>query len=355
MKILWKYYLREFFKIFGIVAFGLAMIFSILDLLDKIDELERGRVTVMNLGSYVFLNIPKYLYYLFPMMLLICGLFIISQASRYKELIAFKATGGKLRRLFFPFLILGIVFSLLGFIIGEVIVPDFAERTLELKKEILKSGEKVAFQKGALWMRGTDGSLVRIGGYIPQSSIIQNISIFKTGEDRVKQRIEAENAFWNEAGPWKLRNVTIYDMEKGEIQYISELLFPSLESPDFFGKVTRKPEEMGIGELYNYTQRLQSAGFSDRKLLVDLNSKISYPIANFFMLVLGVSLSVIGRAGGGLFATGLGIAISFIYWFGYTLMLSMGYAGIVPPAVAPWAVPLLFGIVSFSLFRQIPE
>jgi lipopolysaccharide export system permease protein len=359
MKILWKYYLREFFKIFGIVAFGLAMIFSILDLLDKIDELERGRLTVMNLGSYVFLNIPKYLYYLFPMMLLICGLFIISQASRYRELIAFKATGGKLRRLFLPFLILGIGFSLFGFIIGEVIVPDFAERTLELKKEILKSGERVAFQKGALWMRGTDGSLVRIGGYIPQGKIIQNISIFTTGEDRVKQRIEAENAFWTEqkesGGSWKLRNVVIYDMEKGAIQYSPELLFPFLESPDFFGKVTRKPEEMGIGELYNYTRRLQSAGFSDRKLLVDLNSKISYPIANFFMLVLGVSLSVIGRAGGGLFAAGLGIAISFIYWFGYTLMLSMGYAGIVPPAFAPWAMPLLFGIVSFSLFRQIPE
>jgi len=309
----------------------------------------------MNLGSYVFLNIPKYLYYLFPMMLLICGLFIISQASRYRELIACKATGGKLRRLFLPFLILGIVFSLLGFIIGEVVVPDFAERTLELKKEIMKSGERVAFQKGALWMRGTNGSLVRIGGYIPQGKIIQNISIFTTGEDRVKQRIEAGDAFWNEAGSWKLRNVAIYDMETGEIQYSPELQFPSLESPDFFGKVTRKPEEMGIGELYDYTQRLQAAGFSDRKLLVDLNSKISYPIANFFMLVLGVSLSVIGRAGGGLFAAGLGIAISFIYWFGYTLMLSMGYAGIIPPAVAPWSMPVIFGIVSFFLFRQIPE
>lgn len=355
MKILWKYYLREFFKIFGIVAFGLAMIFSILDLLDKIDELERGRLTVMNLGSYVFLNIPKYLYYLFPMMLLICGLFIVSQASRNKELIAFKATGGKLRRLFLPFLILGIGFSILGFIIGEVIVPDFAGRTLELKKEILKSGERLAFQKGALWMRGTDSSLIRIGGYIPRGRIIQDISIFVIGEDRVARRIEAETAVWNEDGAWKLGNVVIYDMETGQIRHSPELRFPSLESPDFFGKVTRKPDEMGIGELYDYTRRLQSAGFSDTKLLVDLNSKLSYPIANFFMIVLGISLSVIGRAGGGLFAAGFGIAISFVYWFGYTLMLSMGYAGIVPPAVAPWAVPLLFGIISFSLFRQIPE
>jgi lipopolysaccharide export system permease protein len=359
MKVLWKYYLREFFKIFGIVACGLAFIFSIFDLLDKIDELERGRLTLMNIASYVFLNIPKYLYYLFPMMLLICGLFLFSQASRYKELVAFKATGGKLRRLFAPFLILGVLFSLLGFVIGEIIVPDFAGRTVELKKAILRTGEKLAFQKGALWVRGTDGSLIRIGVYIPKSRVIQDITIFILGEDRVIQRTDAESALWTEQkgtdGSWNLKNPVIYNMETGAMQRSPELKVPFLESPEFFGKVTRKPEEMGIGELHDYIKRLQAAGFSDRKLLVDLHSKLSYPIANFIMLLLGVSLSVIGRTGGGLFATGLGIAISFLYWLGYTLMLSMGYAGIIPATVAPWSVPVIFGMISLYLFSQIPE
>ncbi|MFZ5906904.1 MAG: LptF/LptG family permease [Nitrospirota bacterium] len=359
MKILWRYYVREFLKIFGIVAVGLAMIFSILDLLDKIDELERGRVTAISLGSYVFLNIPKYLYYLFPMMLLICGLFMAGQASRCRELIAFKAAGGRLRRLFIPFIFLGVVYSFLGFLIGEIVIPDFGEKTLELKKEILKSGDRLAFQKDAVWMRGTDGSLIRIGRYIPRSRIIQDISIFLTGDDSVRMRIEAGSAIWNEqqgvSGAWELRDVVMYDMEAGKIQRSPAVAFPSLESPDFFRKVTRKPEEMGIRELYDYTQRLHAAGFSNRKLLVDLNSKVSYPVANFFMLLLGVSLAVTRRAGGGLFAAGLGIAISVIYWFGYALMLSMGYAGILPPAIAAWSVPLLFAIVSFLLFRQINE
>jgi lipopolysaccharide export LptBFGC system permease protein LptF len=73
------------------------------------------------------------------------------------------------------------------------------------------------------------------------------------------------------------------------------------------------------------------------------------------MLTLGVALSVMGRIGGGIFAAGLGILISFIYWLLYTLMLSMGYTRVLPPVVATWIVPVLFGIVAIFLFRRIPE
>ena len=73
------------------------------------------------------------------------------------------------------------------------------------------------------------------------------------------------------------------------------------------------------------------------------------------MLLLGLSLSLIGRAGGGLFAAGLGISISFVYWLAYTFMLSMGYARVVPAAVATWMIPLIFGAVAIYLFSRIPE
>jgi lipopolysaccharide export system permease protein len=128
-----------------------------------------------------------------------------------------------------------------------------------------------------------------------------------------------------------------------------------LESPDLFSQGIKKVDEMDIRELYRYTNRLKAAGFRDTKLIVDLNSKISYPLANFFMLTLGVALSVMGRIGGGIFAAGLGILISFIYWLLYTLMLSMGYTRVLPPVVATWIVPVLFGIVAIFLFRRIPE
>jgi lipopolysaccharide export LptBFGC system permease protein LptF len=36
-------------------------------------------------------------------------------------------------------------------------------------------------------------------------------------------------------------------------------------------------------------------------------------------------------------------------------MLSMGYAGIVPPFIAAWLMPIIFGTVAVHLFRKIPE
>jgi lipopolysaccharide export LptBFGC system permease protein LptF len=36
-------------------------------------------------------------------------------------------------------------------------------------------------------------------------------------------------------------------------------------------------------------------------------------------------------------------------------MLSMGYTRVIPPAVATWIVPMLFGTVAVYLFRKIPE
>ena len=123
----------------------------------------------------------------------------------------------------------------------------------------------------------------------------------------------------------------MYDIDKGEISHIDEMDYPNLESPDFFSKGIKSPDEMGIGELYKYMKRLKRAGFQDEKLKVDLNAKISYPSINFFMILLGISLSVMSRVGGGLFAAGIGLFISFVYWLMYTFVLSLGYAKIIPP------------------------
>jgi len=359
MRIIQRYFMKEFFKLLGILALGLALVFSLLDLIDKVDDFMRGNPSTVQLGLYAFLNLPKYLYYLLPMSLLICSLFVFSQASRNKELVAIKAMGGRLKNLFYPFLVIGMIMSVFSFVIGEIVVPNFSERSKELKNLLMKKDQRLSFREGTIWMRGTNGSFVRIELYIPEKKLVKGMSIFITGKNTLKQRIEAEEASWTgtkeTGGIWKCKTVIIYDLEKGEIAHIPEMDYPYLESPDLFSQGIKKVAEMDIIELSRYTKRLKAAGFRDTKLLVDLNSKISYPLANFVMLTLGAALSVMGRIGGGIFAAGLGILISFVYWLLYTLMLSMGYTRVVPPAVATWIVPVLFGIIAIFLFRKIPE
>jgi lipopolysaccharide export system permease protein len=354
-----KHYLKEFLKLLCLISTGLALIFSILELIDKIDDFMPNKPSFENLLLYAFFNFPKYFGYLLPAAVLICSLFIFSQASRNREFIAIKASGGRLKAIFYPFVTCGVLLSIFAFINGEVVVPDFLKRSAELKSTIKKQDSKITFEEGTLWLRGTDGSPVRIELYIPEKRLAKGISIFIIGKDYLKERIEAEEAKWLETqgskGIWELRNVIIYDIKSEKVNRVSEMKYPYLESPEFFSEGIKRPDEMGIAELYKYTERLKKSGFRNTKLIVDLNSKVSYPLINLFMILLGVSLSVSSKIGGGLFAAGLGLLISTIYWFTYTLLLSMGYAGVVPPVIAVWLIPVTFGIVSVYLFRRIPE
>ncbi|MEW6570791.1 MAG: LptF/LptG family permease [Nitrospirota bacterium] len=358
MRIVRRYYVKEFLKVLGITAIGLSLIFGLLDLIDKIDDLMPRKPSVAQFFLYIIYSLPKYLYYLLPMSLLICSLFIFSQASRNKELVAIRCAGGRLTKLFHPFIILGLVSSLLGFFMGEIVTPAFSERNRELRSALKSKGGKLKMKEGTIWLKGKDGSLIRLGLYIPDEEYASEISVFVLGESVVKERIEAEAAEWvqhsQSEGVWKFKNANIYDMDSGKVRKLHEMDYAYLEAPDFFSEQIKKPDEMGLFELFDYSERLKAAGFNNPKLSVDISSKISYPFTNFFMLMLGISLSVCSTVRGGLFATGLGLFLSFIYWLGYTFMLSMGYAGIIPAAAATWTVPLAFGIVAFYFFWKMP-
>ncbi|MBU4319993.1 MAG: LptF/LptG family permease [Nitrospinae bacterium] len=367
MLIIQKHYLREFLKVLTLIAAGLALIFSLLDLIDKIDDFLPYKPSIKSLMLYVIFNFPRYLLYLFPMAILLCSLFVISQAKRREEITAIKAAGGRLRTLFMPFLYGGIILSLFGFILGEAVVPEFSKRAFELKSSIMKKGKKFSFKEGTMWLRAADGSIVKIGLYMPEEKIAKDISIFKIGTERLRERIEAGEARWIDAkgsdlpderragGKWVLENVTVYDMEQSSIKNHKSLEYPFIGPPSVFAEEIRKPEDMGIRELFRYTKRLEEAGFRNLKLLVDLNSKISYPVVNFFMVLLGISLPMRGKAGGGLATTAIGIFISLLYWVSHAMSLSMGYAGIVPPIIAAWFVPLAFAVIAVKFFRKIHE
>jgi len=359
MLIIQRHYLKEFFKVLTLIAAGLALIFSILELIDKIDDFLPYRPSLKNLLLYTAFNFPRYLLYLLPMAALLCSLFIFSQANRREEITAIRAAGGRIKTLFLPFLLGGLLLSLCGFILGEMIVPEFSKRAYELKETITKKTKKFSFKEGTIWMRATDGSIVKIGLYLPEKKISKNISIFKIGNGRLIERMEAEEAEWldikGSTGRWRLKNVISYNVQSGSINRYEELEYPLIESPALFAEDIQKPEEMGIKELFRYTKKLEEAGFKNLKLIVDLNAKVSYPFINFFMVLLGLSLSMRGRTGGGLVTTAIGIFISLLYWFGHTMALSMGYAGILPPVVATWLVPVIFGIIAINLFAKIRE
>lgn len=354
MKIIQRLYLKDFFRLLILISFGLSFIFSLIDLIGKIDNFRSAKASFWSLALYALFSMPRFLLYLLPMSVLICSLFTFTQAFRRHEMSAIKAAGGRLKTLFYPFIITGILISLFAFVTSEVVVPDFTKKASDLQNRLEGKEKKTAFSNGVIWLKGNDGSPVKIDLYAEEKKTARGISIFISGENFLKEQISAQEAFWD-GKIWVLNNVKKYHVETGEIENVKRMEYAGLESPDLFTNELKTPDEMGIYELYGYIQRMKNAGFSNLKLIVDLNSRISFPLINVFMMLLGIALSSRGKKGGGLFTAGLGLLISIFYWLGFTFSLSIGYAGIIPPVLAAWSIPFLFGSLAVYLFATMPE
>jgi lipopolysaccharide export system permease protein len=356
MTLLQRHFLKEFIKLFTITGVGLSLIITILDLIKKIDDLMPYDPTIGVLVYYAALNFPRYFLFLMPVAALLCSLYTVGHASKTKEVAAVMAAGGRVKRLLLPMVLTGVLLSLLGFIIGEFAVPSCSTRAREIKNAITKKTPlPSAFKDGKIWLRAEDGSIVKIDFYMEETNSFRQMSIFKVGDGWIEEIVNAHKATYSrQEGTWILRNVRRYYIETGEVQMLDEFRYPHLGSPEVFREETRKPYEMGIGELSRYLTRLEEAGFKNLRLTVEMNSKVSYPLVSLFMVLLGVSFPA-RRSMGGLVATAIGLVVSLLYWFGYTMALSLGYAGVLPPLLAAWAMPLAFGAVSAFLFLKIPE
>ena len=354
MKIVHRLYLADFFKLLLLIACGLSLLASLIDLIGNIDEFLPSKPSIGSLVLYAALNFPKFFLYLLPMSVLICSLFTFSQAARRKEMIAIRAAGGRLRMLYWPFVICGVLISMAAFFISEVVAPDFSTRATELKTRLEGRGKMTVLSSGDLWIKDRKGNPVKIALYVPDKKVARDIIIFVEGETFLKATITAKKATWD-AGRWILENVTVLTHETGKSEELERMEYHDLDSPDIFSREMKTSNEMGIAELYRYIQRLRVAGFNNIKLFVDLHAKVSFPLINVFMMFLGISLAGRATMNSGLFTAGVGLGISLLYWFGYTFSLSIGYAGIVPPFLAAWAVPFVFGSFAVYLLATMPE
>lgn len=376
MGIIQRYYLREFFKLFTIIALGLGIISSLMELIDKIEGFLLHSSSIATLVRYSALNVPRYLVYLMPASALVSSLFIFGQAGRRKETVAIKAAGGSTKGLLVPFVYTGVFLCVAGFLISEFIAPDFMKRANKIRETRTKKENVLTVKEGTVWLRAGE-YIVKIELFLPDKGLVRGVSIMKIKDDVLAERIEAESGEWDPVlesreskserfprspethrsvnSTWRLSGVTVYDTKTGTVTKLRDLHSDIIDSPDILKKGVQKPEEMTVQELFAYTKKLKEAGIKNIKLVIDIHARLSYPLINLIMLVVGISLANGREIKSGLVTTAIGIFISLLYWLAYTASLSLGYAGILPPVLAAWLVPAVFGAAAVYLFGQIPE
>lgn len=356
MKILRRYFFREFLKYFTILLSSFTAIALVAEFFDKASEFFAAEITFYLIAKYLLLQAPRVILYSLPFTSLFSILITLGIASKWKETVVIRASGSSTKKLFSYFLVLGVVLSLLALILGETVVPAATRRATEVRKvEILKQTPRIIQGGESLWLKGIDGSLIRIKGFVEDRDKVLRTSIFEFDESFcLKKRLEADEAEWRN-GVWNLKNVTIFDFSDNTTEKHRFYTTTSIEEPQIFREEMKKPKEMNFMELYAYYSRLEKAGFKNLKYTVRLYEKLAYPTINFVMILFGISLALNTNWGGGIRSAGLGVIVSVIYWLLYSISISLGNTGFIKPWLAPWLSPVIFCIAGSIFYMQIKE
>lgn len=360
IKILDRYLSREFLKalFFSLIAF--VLIFILVDVFEKIDIFIDARAPYPLVVLFYIYQVPFITILTLPVAMLLASMATISQMSRHHEIVAMKAAGLSIYRIFAPLLILGFLISLSVMIIGETVVPYTNQKKGNLERIQIKrqNVQEPGFRYNLLY-DGTKGRQYFIKKYDITKETMDSVSIFQVNQqNRILQRIDAAKGIWT-GRSWLLESVIIRRFQQDGTEISDSLLKYKLtdadENPTSFTKRELLPDEMGFVELRQYIDRLKRSGGNVQQSIVDLYLKISFPFANFIILLFGLPLLSNSRKSSATSGFALSLLICFVFWGLLQTGRALGHSATLSPVLAAWLPNIIFGVIGAFLLYRAPK
>jgi lipopolysaccharide export system permease protein len=381
MRLLDLYISRKFLfnLIFALTAF--ASIFITVDLVEALSDYIDKQVPGMVIASYYFYFLPYILVLTMPVAMLLASMFSVGQLSKHNEITAMKAAGQSLYRILSPILAIAFLASGAMILFAEKVVPVANQRKIEIKNRYIervpqnlptrlsnlyfqesvsrdtarhngKTANPEGVGKPANSFGRTQVRRVFIGHYDDATKTAQKISIQNYDGIFIVERIDALQMRWKERGEglrggvWEIlhgyRRRFEGDREAVTVRFDS-LAMPELSfTPQVLTKVQKDPEEMSYGELQKFIDEVARNGGNQDRWLVDLYLKISFPLANFIIVLFGAPLAAGRVRSGGAVGVALSLVICFLYFGTVKTAQSMGQNGTLEPLLAAWLGNLTF-------------
>ncbi len=349
-------YLTEFFvKNFLLTLVGLTAVFVFQAMLTQLVD---GEFSVGQLLYYHLLGVPRIVAQFAPPSVMIATLMTLSGLNRSQELVACYSIGIGLPRIAMVMLSLAFMVSCGLLVLQDRVVPPLHKRQTIFYQRDMKKREDfmLDFKQDRIWYRSKK-LIYNLRTFDPKKNIIYGMAVY-TFDDlfNLIQVIDAKRAIFSRDG-WRLLDgsITVFDPKDAFplTEGFKERKLKLSESPEDFTAIEREVEGLRLKELYRYIQKSRQAGADTKANEVRFHSRISLSFVPLVMCVLAFPFAVRGRREGGVAKDlALCLGVTFFYWLFYSIGLSLGTNGALPPWLAAWLPSGVFGVFAgLLLFR----
>jgi lipopolysaccharide export system permease protein len=355
VRILDRYVMREFLSYVGLGLAGFIVIFVVVDLFEKIDVFLDHRAPLSLVARFYLFRAPEVVVLAFPVALLLATFLALGQLNKFGELTAMRAAGLPLLRILRPVFAIAAGCAVAALLIGELVAPGASrERDRIYDEQIQRVRRDVARERADVTYLGTGGRMYYIRLYVIPEQRMHEVSVLEFADGKLTGRVDAAEATWD-GQHWVFSSGWIRHFEGGreKAEPFERLPMPQLaEDPRDFAKESLQPAEMNYLQLRHYINKLRASGLRVANYLVDLHLKLSFPLFNLIVVMIGASVATRLRLQSAALGFGFSVIIAFVYWGFMQLGKALGHSGLISPYIAAWMGDVVFGAAAVLLLGQ---
>ncbi|KAA2316909.1 LPS export ABC transporter permease LptG [Pseudooceanicola sediminis] len=369
--ILHLYFARRFLRVF----FGIFAVFFLLtgmiDLVEQMRKLANVDVSLGRVLELVLLNIPKGLYDILPLIMILATLTLFLTLGRTSELVVVRAAGRSALHTLVSPLIVAFLIGVLTVAVLNPIVASTSTRYTDLYEQYRSGGaDTLSLSAEGLWLRqgGTDGqTVIRAARANPQATELYDVTMLTyapqspdgAGGGPVR-RIEAAKAQLIR-GAWALEKVKVWPLENGVnseagAQQMSTYELPSALTEERIRDSFGEPSAIAIWDLPAYIAQLEQAGFSARRHSVWFQMELARPLFLVAMVLIASAFTMrparFGKTGEAVTAT---ILLGFTLYYIRNFAQVLGENGQIPVLLAAWAPPVASVLLAIGILLQMED
>jgi lipopolysaccharide export system permease protein len=329
------------------------------DVLGFLDDIFKNNIPLSSIILFYLYFAPFAFVNMVPFACLISAVYVFNNLSKNYELAAIVTSGISLWKIVRPVLLVTCIICLGALIVNDRVVPPTMNEASRIRKEKLESGEarrKYILKNLAVYGKGDQIIFAR--EYDPIKKEMYGVIVHKQNEEKIViNKTSARLAEWTENG-WLAKDVMEFNIDKDgnfsqEPEVFKKKALAIKEVPSDFSDTQWDPRLMSYRQLKKYIVVLKSSSpVAVRRLMVDLNYKLSFPFTAMVTVLLGIPFSISTGRVNALVGMAKGIVTPMLYLPVVAVCLALGKGGYIPPAVSAWLGIAIFAVWGAYLIEK---
>jgi lipopolysaccharide export system permease protein len=372
MRLLDRYLFRELLIPLGYCLGGFLIFWVSADLLTNLDGYQEDRMGVSDVLVFYVFKTPEFLVVVMPVALLLALLYTITNHARHHELTAMRAAGVSLWRICLPYLAVGLLLSIIVYLLGVRWLDESIERAEQIRLRRVNLDQDAggrAWEHNLNFRNDREDRIWRIRAYHLETGEMRDVWIDWRLPDNTRAQLLADRGILTNQ-IWRFENVRLFVPEHPDDREPRQRLLPSLAMPEFTETRGQIRSQIKISQLSRITAsrrvRLTVAEIQDYRHLhpdlrpevramldTQLHAALAAPWTCLVVVLIAIPFGAPSGRRNVFVGVSCSIFVCFLYYLFQRLGLVLGTSGQLEPLLAAWLPNGLFGLAGILLTSRV--